>query len=173
VDVSIPGWAPLVLLTMLLLMVSFLVTWHVQMHRIQQHLQAFYQRHAVLAKLVQDLHARPLQLADAVPLTVAIQTLLVRELVRWQTPTVATLLTKLGPPYRLTAAEEALLIAALEARATEPTLTIPASEREAARMLPLVMQRLRREQALTQERTVTVYQIVSVREGSAVEAPTP
>lgn len=78
------------------------------------------------------------------PLSIAFQTVLVKELTHFHTPEMDALLEKLGPPYSLSILEEQQLDLMLKERMTNLT-DIPESEREAALMLPYIMKRVRRE----------------------------
>jgi hypothetical protein len=79
------------------------------------------------------------------PMSSAFQAILVKELTHLHTPEMDALLVKLGPPYLLTESEEARLAVLLNERMADLGADIPESERDAARMLPLVMKRVRRE----------------------------
>jgi hypothetical protein len=79
------------------------------------------------------------------PLSAAFQAILVKQLSHFHTPHIDLLLSKLGPPVLLTAAEEIELAKELQQRALDLVAEISAGEREAAMMLPYVIQRVRRE----------------------------
>lgn len=98
----------------------------------------------------------------ALPIGVVLQRILVKELTHFHTPRIDALLAKLGPPFALTAKEEAELLAALDARQQDRGTEIPESEREAARILPAIINRVRRDLAATTLETVLQYQMVSI-----------
>lgn len=82
---------------------------------------------------------------QAMPLAVALQTQLVRELTHYHTPRMDALLQKLGPPITLTPAEMAELQAAILEREGDMGAAISPEERDAAHILPVVIQRAQRE----------------------------
>lgn len=82
------------------------------------------------------------------PISVAMQELLVKQLTHFHTPIMDALLVKIGPPNALTADEEEQLAAALKERAQDMGDKIDASERDAALMLPMIMRRAKIESCL-------------------------
>jgi hypothetical protein len=78
-----------------------------------------------------------------VPISAAFQAVLIKELTHFHTPVMDKLMEKLGPPFTLTEAEEKELIAALAVRAKDMGDKMSQSERNAATMLPFIMQRVR------------------------------
>jgi hypothetical protein len=87
---------------------------------------------------------QPEVILAAVPLDVAMQTQLIRELTHLHTPELDALMVKLGPPLTLTDAELESLHAALLVRAQDQGSQMTQEEREAAELLPLVLKRARR-----------------------------
>jgi hypothetical protein len=83
--------------------------------------------------------------AAVVPISTAFQAILIKELTHSDAPELDRLLEKLGPPIDLTAAEERRMHDLLKEREEEPG--IPDSERDAARMLPLVIKRVKQDMA--------------------------
>jgi len=81
------------------------------------------------------------------PVSAAFQAILVRELTHFHTPVMDKLLEKLGPPYTISPAEEVQLRALLVERAAEMDGLLTESEREAAIMLPMVIKRVKTENA--------------------------
>lgn len=79
------------------------------------------------------------------PISTAFQAILIKELTHFHTPVMDALMAKVGPPSTLTAAEETELIAALEQRTQDMATEISDSERDAAKILPLVMKRAKLE----------------------------
>jgi hypothetical protein len=79
------------------------------------------------------------------PISVAFQSMLIKELTHFHTPVMDDLMTRIGPPSTLTVEEETELAAALKERAEDPGQHIPQSEREAALMLPYVIRRAKAE----------------------------
>ena len=120
-----------------------------------------YRAHALLVAEVLELRSHMIGTATAVPINVAIQTLLIKELTHYHTPEVDALLAKLGPPFTLTDDEERALLLALEKREQEKDSQITDSEREAARMLPLIIKRIKRDNATTTPDTPLVFQVVT------------
>lgn len=82
---------------------------------------------------------------SVVPISAAMQALLVKQLTHFHTPVMDALLVKLGPPNTLTEAEEKELIIALEQRTRDMGPLIDDSERDAAMMLPMIIRRVRLE----------------------------
>jgi hypothetical protein len=80
-----------------------------------------------------------------VPISAVFQQILIKELTHVRTPRMDELLVKLGPPYTLTRAEEEELWNGLEQRMNDMGDQMTASERDAARMLPFVMKRVKTE----------------------------
>ena len=119
------------------------------------------ERVTTLATHVATIETQMVRIRDAVPLHVALQTILIKELTHFHTPELDFLLTKLGPPYRLTESEEETLLAGLKQRERDMGAEISQSEREAAQMLPLLINRIKREKALTTPTTVVAFQVVS------------
>jgi hypothetical protein len=68
-----------------------------------------------------------------------------KQLTHYHTPRLDLLLSKLGPPFMLTAEEEHELYNLLDIRTRDMGSEIDSSEREAAAMLPLVISRVRAE----------------------------
>lgn len=82
------------------------------------------------------------------PISTAFQALLIKQLTHFHTPELDALLVKLGPPYTLTADEELRLATLLEQRTRDMGEQIDDSERDAAKMLPMIIKRVRAESAL-------------------------
>lgn len=79
------------------------------------------------------------------PISTAFQAILIKELTHFHTPEMDSLMTKIGPPSRLTLTEEHNLALLLAQRAEDMAAQIPDSERDAALMLPLVIKRAKAE----------------------------
>jgi hypothetical protein len=79
------------------------------------------------------------------PLTAAMAAMLVKSLTHFHTPEVDELLAKVGPPNTLSAAEEQQLGAYMRKRMRDMAVEITPLERNAAQMLPLVIERNRLE----------------------------
>lgn len=115
---------------------------------------------ALLMARVAELELRTSLVQQAVlPISAAFQAILIKELTHFHTPVMDELLAKLGPPVTLSAAEEKELLTALREREVEVDDAISDSERDAARMLPMVMKRVRIETELSDN---VALQIVSV-----------
>jgi len=82
------------------------------------------------------------------PLSAAFQAVLVKQLTHYHTPEMDALMVKLGPPYTLTPGEAARLGVLLEERTRDMGDLIDEAERDAARMLPMVMKRVASDVAL-------------------------
>lgn len=79
-------------------------------------------------------------------LNAAYQRRLIEELTHFHEPRTDELLVKIGPPYMLSDVEERELLAALDKRIAEsPAGMMPESEVDAARMLPMVIKRVKNE----------------------------
>jgi hypothetical protein len=97
-----------------------------------------------LNRRLAELERQQAVLSQAViPISAAFQSILIKQLTHFHTPVLDELLKKLGPPITLTEAEEHELQAALEERTRDMGDEISDSERDAARMLPMVMKRVR------------------------------
>jgi len=98
---------------------------------------------------------------DVVPLSAAMQALLIKELTHFHTPTMDALMAKLGPPSTLTDAEETELLLLLKEREIDMGDLISDSERDAAHILPAVIRRAKAE-ALALAETQPTLQTVAV-----------
>ena len=107
----------------------------------------------------------------AVPLSLAFQALLVKELTHYHTPAVDALLAKLGPPFLLTSAEENVLLEALRQRERDMGAAISESEREAAHILPAVIRRVQRELAALPLVEAPLVQLVTILPALGEEGP--
>ena len=96
-----------------------------------------------------------------VPISTAFQAILIKELTHFHTPEMDELMTKVGPPSKLTPEEEERLAVLLLQREKEVDPQISREEKDAAHMLPMVMRRVKFEnerlsEAPTQLKVVTV-----------------
>lgn len=82
------------------------------------------------------------------PISTAFQALLIKQLTHYHTPVLDALLKKIGPPYTLTPEEETQLSEALDERTRDMGEMITESERDAAKMLPFVIKRVKDESQL-------------------------
>jgi hypothetical protein len=82
-----------------------------------------------------------------IPISTAFQAILIKELTHFHTPEMDALMVKVGPPNLLTPEEEARLAVLLTARTEDMGPLISDSERDAAKILPIVMKRARAEAA--------------------------
>lgn len=99
------------------------------------------------------------------PISAAFQAILIKELTHFHTPEMDSLMAHVGPPSMLTEQEETQLATLLEQRAVDMGMLITDSERDAARMLPLVMKRARIEaQVLAGEMHLKLVTVVPVAE---------
>ena|SRR6266853_2819320 len=122
-------------------------------------------------KIEQDTHAREdiisrllkLEMSLAVidekviPISTALQAILVKELTHYHTPIMDELMTRIGPPSRLSDEEEELLALALFERTQDMGLLISSSERDAALILPAIMRRAKAECALLESVKAQTY----------------
>ena len=107
-----------------------------------------------------------------VPISTAFQAILIKELTHYHTPRMDELMVKLGPPDVLSEAEEAELIDALDERTRDMGDLISDAERDAARMLPMVMKRARAEtEAAAATANAPVIKVVLVPPGAADAIP--
>ncbi len=86
-----------------------------------------------------------------VPISTALQAILVKELTHYHTPIMDTLLSRIGPPSMLSEEEEVLLTEALLERTHDMGQLISDSERDAAFILPAIMRRAKVECAIMQD----------------------
>jgi H+/gluconate symporter-like permease len=95
---------------------------------------------------LQELEANMRMLGIAVqPITAAMAAVLVKSLTHFHTPETDALLAKVGPPNVLTAIEEAHLVELLANRTRDMGSEFSDSERNAAKLLPLIIERTRIE----------------------------
>lgn len=124
--------------------VGFGTAWYWQhlARRVKRSDDASAERQALMDRIVELEKQSALIAQQVLPLNVAFQAMLVKELTHFHTPTVDTLLEKLGPPNTLTEDEGFELIHQLRIRANDYTDEIPQREREAAIILPYVIRRV-------------------------------
>lgn len=103
------------------------------------------------------------------PLSVAFQKMLVDQLTHYHTPEMDALMVKLTD-LTLTAEEKARLLVMLEERTRDMGDLITPSERNAAAMLPMVMQRVEEEAELLKEKTPTLA-VVAIPPPAEPKAP--
>ncbi len=103
------------------------------------------EKKALLARVVELERLNSLVTQAVVPISAAFQAILIKELTHFHTPIMDALMVKLGPPNTLTTAEEVELVAALKQREQDMDGLIDDAERDAARMLPMVMKRVKAE----------------------------
>lgn len=101
----------------------------------------------------------------------AFQAMLIKQLTHFHTPELDILLAKIGPPMTLDEGELYRLQVLLRARERDMGSLINESERDAARMLPLVMKRVLSDQ----EHPITPLDlvVVAVPKDAAEKAPEP
>ena len=90
---------------------------------------------------------------DVVPISAALQAMLIKELTHFHTPRMDLLMAKLGPPSTLTEVEEAELLVLLKEREIDMDALISDSERDAAHILPAIMKRAKAEAEALQLQT--------------------
>ena len=105
---------------------------------------------------------------SVIPISQAFQQVLIAELTHFHEPRTDLLLAKLGPPFTLSDDEEEELLTALKEREKDMGDQITPSERDAARMLPLVIKRVKMEVAGLST-PPTMLQLISL--ASAAKAP--
>jgi hypothetical protein len=95
-----------------------------------------------------DLQSKMLMLGVAVqPFTAAYAAMLVKSLTHARFPDADALLAKVGPPNTLSRREEVLLVDIMESRTKDADSEISDLERNAAQLLPLIIERSRLEGA--------------------------
>ena len=82
---------------------------------------------------------------DVVPISAALQAMLIKELTHFHTPRMDHLMSKLGPPSELNDVEEAELLMLLQEREADMGDLISDSERDAAHILPVIIKRAKAE----------------------------
>ena len=164
-------WLGGILLFFLVSATVFLVLGQRQTLRLQGELTLLNTAQQTLTALVTNLQTHMIGTEHAVPLNIALQTVLVQELTHFHTPAVDALLAKLGPPFALTEEEEAELLEAMQQREHDMGDMISENERDAAHMLPFIIKRIKREQHAMTPTTTVVLQVVSTPTPSP-EAPT-
>jgi hypothetical protein len=131
-------------------LVTFLVTyyWRVKTAA-EKALAEIISGRQALKDRVTDLEFQLRSLKEAVvPISTLMQAALVKELTHLSTPEMDALLVKIGPPYALTHDEEQRLVVLLEERAGLVGSMLTESERNAAKMLPWIIQRVKAEAAM-------------------------
>lgn len=92
---------------------------------------------------VQELERNSALLSQqTIPISAAFQAILIQDLTHFHTPEMDELMVKLGPPFILTEKETNRLIELLAERERDLGPEVSQSERDAARMLPLVIRRV-------------------------------
>jgi len=114
---------------------------------------------ALLARVAELERLNALVTQAVLPISAAFQAILIKELTHFHTPIMDALMVKLGPPLILTETEEQELVAALKKREHDMGDQISDAERDAARMLPMVMKRVKAE--IDADMTTTL-QVVAV-----------
>jgi hypothetical protein len=94
-----------------------------------------------------------------VPISAAFQAVLVKQLTHLHTPVLDALLIKLGPPNILTDEDETILVQELHKRISEIDDQVDEYERDAARMLPMVIRRVKNPAIVASD---TLMQVVLV-----------
>jgi len=89
---------------------------------------------------------------DVVPISAALQQMLIKELTHFHTPVMDALMARLGPPSTLSEEEEAKLLRLLKEREIDMGDQISDSERDAAHILPVIMKRAKAEALALSER---------------------
>jgi hypothetical protein len=112
--------------------------------------------------------------AAVVPISTAFQTILIKELTHYHTPELDALLLKIGPPATLSLVEVRRMEQLLIEREKQLDGTVSESERDAARMLPLVMKRAIAERLAQETFGVgLVFQVVGLPYVEPEPAPEP
>jgi hypothetical protein len=102
--------------------------------------------HKALIARVAELEAKlTLVNQTVVPINMAMQALLIKELTHYHTPEMDRLMEKLGPPATLTESDELRLALLLEERTRDMGPLITPGERDAAAILPIIVKRARAE----------------------------
>lgn len=98
---------------------------------------------------VRELETQLRLLKDSVqPISMAFQQILIKELTHFHEKRTDELLEKIGPPYMLSDAEEKELVDALEKRVADAGNLMTESEIDAAKMLPMLIKRVKAELAM-------------------------
>ena len=136
-----------VLIAVLLAALGFLgaAYWRVSSAR-EKTTEAEAARKVSVAERLQELEAQMRLLGLAVqPITAAMSAVLVKQLTHYHKPELDALLVKVGPPNMLSRDEEMRLAALLDERTRDMAAEITDSERNAAQLLPLIIERSRLE----------------------------
>lgn len=105
--------------------------------------------HAKMKEQIDELDTQLRVLKESVtPISMAFQQILIKELTHFHELRTDELLAKIGPPYMLNDDEEKELLAALEKRIAEAGNLMTDSEIDAARMLPMIIKRVKAELAM-------------------------
>ena len=80
-----------------------------------------------------------------IPISMAMQARLIKELTHLHTPELDGLLLKVGPPNMLLPDQQQRLAVLLEERSVDMSLDVPQSERDAAHILPAIIRRANEE----------------------------
>lgn len=107
----------------------------------------------------------------AQPIWAAIQAKLVAELTHFHEPITDALLAKLGPPVTLTEPELVLLTQKLVKREVDLNGRITPEERDAARMLPMVIRRVKAEAEAMAAASQVELQMMAVPVAPTAEIP--
>lgn len=131
---------------------------------------------ALLARLTEVEKQTSIVKEAVIPITAAFQAILVKTLTHFHTPVMDKLMEKLGPPFTLTAKEEIQLKEELKKRAADVDDLIDQKERNAAIMLPMVMQMVKEESEILNPNVrlqvvASVTSLEPVPEASAANSP--
>lgn len=141
--------------------------------RAQKKAEALEAEKEKLLTRVADLERQHAIIGQAIlPINALVQAALIKELTHFHEPETDALLEKLGPPSRLTDDELADLEERLIIRESVIDSQISASERDAARMLPMVIRRVKAEEADAATSLVTM-RVVTISIGGQTANLTP
>ncbi len=154
-----------ILAAVLSLFTGWLLYWLAEKRRAARTIAADHEK--ALARIF-DLEKQMALLNQAiVPISVAFQAILVKELTHAHTPEMDALMVKLGPPFTLSVVEAERLSILLRDRYEDQSEEIADSERDAAQMLPLVMKRILADQVNTGISAEPLVQVITTMPGLA------
>lgn len=150
---------------------TFMAAWYWwQKKEAAEKAKAIETEHKKLVEQVDDLENKIALLTQSIlPMNTAFQTILVRELTHYHTPVMDELLEKLGPPYTLTDAEEVQLSQALAQRTQDMGDKITEPERDAARILPYIMKRVKAETEKIRQKQIDKVAFVTFAEPTKIK----
>lgn len=166
---AVSGLFPLIVGVTLGALLSFFAShyWFVKSERVKSAERIALANDRLVERIVELEEGQALLRQQALPVTAVMQAILIKELTHPHAIVLDKLLEKIGPPWVLTEKEEVLLNSELAARADEPDETVDDLERDAARMLMMVVRRAQAEAMALRPAKILLTQLPTPRDRAA------